>query len=173
MDLLDFETESLYFDRPMPEEAKRCLELASQHYGESDAEFALMRAYFLEPENLSVLVALYRFYYYQHRFEDTGIVAERVLILVGNQLSFPANWNQLSNPECERQAQTNMPLVSFYLLALKGSGFVDMRLGDFSQAALKFKKLKELDPLDRLRSEALLQFVETHHSLAENDNLTN
>ena len=79
MDLLDFEAESLYFDEPLKQEAQRCIEQAAASYGTVQAEGLLMRAYFLEPEHPSVLVALYRYFYYRHQLADALLVADRVL----------------------------------------------------------------------------------------------
>ena len=67
MDLLDFDGEAMYFDEPVSTEVERMLAEAAQHYGEEIAERRLLQAYFLEPTHLTVLVALYRFFYYQRR----------------------------------------------------------------------------------------------------------
>ena len=70
MDLLDFSDCELYFDVPMPAAAEQLLAQASAEYGDPSAETALLRAHLLAPENLAVLVGLYRYYFYQHRLDD-------------------------------------------------------------------------------------------------------
>ena len=70
MDLLDFSDCELYFDVPMPAAAEQLLAQASAEYGDPSAETALLRAHLLAPENLTVLVGLYRYYFYQHRLDD-------------------------------------------------------------------------------------------------------
>ena len=74
MDLLDFSDCKLYFEEPMPAEAERLIAQAASEYGEPGAEMALLRAHLLAPENLSVLVGLYRYYFYQHRLDDALVV---------------------------------------------------------------------------------------------------
>ena len=81
MDLLDFNDCKLYFEDPLPAAAEALLALAAREYGEPSAELALLRAHLLAPDNLTVLVGLYRYYFYQHRLEDALQVAERALAL--------------------------------------------------------------------------------------------
>jgi hypothetical protein len=96
MDLLDFEAEQLYFDEPIDAEAQNAIATAAEYYGEKQAEDLLMRAYFLEPEHPSVLVALYRYFYYQHRLSDALRVAERVLRVFARRLGLPLDWRELN-----------------------------------------------------------------------------
>jgi hypothetical protein len=71
MDLLDFDPEPLYFDDPLAPEVDALLRAAAESYGEGQAEPHLMRAYFLAPRQPTVLVALYRYFYYRHRLTET------------------------------------------------------------------------------------------------------
>jgi hypothetical protein len=64
MDLLDFEAQGLYFEEPDVTGVKEMIATAAENYGNGDAELSLLKAYFLAPESLNVLVALNRFYYY-------------------------------------------------------------------------------------------------------------
>jgi len=70
MDLLDFEAQGLYFEEPDVAGVKEMIVTAAENYATGDAELPLLKAYFLAPQSLNVLVALNRFYYYQHRLED-------------------------------------------------------------------------------------------------------
>ena len=79
MDLLDFSDCKLYFEDSLPPEAERLIAQAANEYGEAGAELSLLRALLLAPENLSVLVGLYRYYFYQLRLEDALVVAERAM----------------------------------------------------------------------------------------------
>ncbi|HNI49426.1 MAG TPA: hypothetical protein PLN96_16265, partial [Zoogloea sp.] len=81
MDLLDFSECKLYFEEDLPPEAEEMLAQASREYGQPDAEIALLRANLMVPDNLTVLVGLYRFYFYQHRLEEALRVAERAMYL--------------------------------------------------------------------------------------------
>ncbi len=84
VDLLDFVGEDLYFDKPMSPELASLLSAVAESYGTPAAEPLLLKAYFLAPDNFSVLVGLYRFFYYQHRYEDALRVADRALAATGS-----------------------------------------------------------------------------------------
>ena len=82
MDFLDFAGEDMYFDEPVSPEVEGLLLDAAQRYGEDGAETSLLRAYFLEPEHLTVLVALYRYFYYRQRYRESLITADRAIAIV-------------------------------------------------------------------------------------------
>jgi tetratricopeptide (TPR) repeat protein len=159
IDLLAFESEELYFDEAIDEEAKVCLDRASEEYGTQEAEKTLLRAYFLEPEHPMVLVALYRFYYYQHRLKESLLVAERVLKVIGKRLEFPDDWRDLTELGIGSGVMISMTMIRFYMLALKGAGYLELRLGHYESALERLEKVAELDAKDRLGAQALLTVV--------------
>ncbi|GAB4357479.1 MAG: hypothetical protein Kow0060_10870 [Methylohalobius crimeensis] len=114
-----------------------------------------MRAYFLDPRNLSVLVALYRFYYYQHRLEDARMAAFHALAVSGERLGLPADWSQLDWAHLGHSATRSMGLLRFYLLALKGVGYLNLRLGASIAGMAMLAKVREMDPQDQLGTGAL------------------
>jgi hypothetical protein len=159
MDLLDFEGQGLYFDEPISERVNALLNQAADSYGETQAEFMLFEAYFLAPSNLTVLVALYRYFYYQHRLDDALIVSDRALLASGNMLGFPPQWQELKINHLGFGAMKSMGLVRFYLLCLKAAGYLNLRLGNDEQGIRMLKKVMELDESDRLGAGALLDVV--------------
>jgi tetratricopeptide (TPR) repeat protein len=159
IDLLAFGSEELYFDEQIDEEAKGCLERASAEYGTEEAEAALLRAYFLEPEHPMVLVALYRFYYYQHRLNESLLVAKRVLKVIGKRLEFPEDWRDLTELGIGSGVMISMTMIRFYMLALKGAGYLELRMGQYQSALERLEKVAELDAKDRLGAQALLKVV--------------
>lgn len=160
MDLLDFEAQDLYFDEAMEPEIEALLVCAADGYGEGRAETPLLKAYALRPRNLTVLVALYRYYYYQHRPAQAREIAWRAMAVVGERLRFPASWRQLTVEDLGAGALRSMGLVRFYLLALKAAAYLSLRLGERALAAEMLRKLVALDPKDRLGGRALLDFAE-------------
>jgi tetratricopeptide (TPR) repeat protein len=156
-DLLDFDGEELYFDESLNPEAKACLDQAAERYAQEQSEMALLRAYFLEPRHPMVLVALYRYYYYQHRLTDALIVAERVLRIMAQRLELPLDWHDLTEVDLGSGAMISITQIRFYLLALKGAGYLELRLGDYDSARERLQKVVELDAKDRLGGQALLE----------------
>lgn len=156
MDLLDFDGEQMYFDLPVSPEVEALTNDAAAGYGEPEAEHCLLRAYFLEPEHLSVLVALYRYFYYRHRYADALIVADRAIALSSTRLGVPADWRSLGEADLGHAVLVSMTLTRFLLLALKGSGYLLLRLGDPAGALERLEKVAELDTSDRLGFSELL-----------------
>jgi tetratricopeptide (TPR) repeat protein len=150
MDLLDFDGEPMYFDQPVGAQVDALLTYAAERYGEPEAEHSLLRAYFLEPEHLTVLVALYRHFYYRHRYADALRVAERAIGLTAVRLGLCADWRALSRADLGGAVVVSMTLTRFLLLALKGSGYLKLRLGDAADALERFEKVVEMDTSDRL-----------------------
>jgi tetratricopeptide (TPR) repeat protein len=150
MDLLDFDGEAMYFDHAPSPRVAALIAHAAEHYGDAAAEHSLMQAYFREPEHLTVLVALYRYFYYQHRYADALLVADRAIALVAEQLAVDRDWRCLSRDDLAQAGAVSMSLTRFLLLALKGAGYLELRLGEAVSALERFEKLVELDTNDRL-----------------------
>jgi hypothetical protein len=159
MDLLDFSDCKLYFEDALPAEAERLIAQAASEYGDPAAELSLLRAHLLAPENLSVLVGLYRYYFYQHRLEDALVVAERAMQLSGRHLGLPPDWNLLDENRLGSAAKNSFGLLRFYLLALKAASVVLLRLGQISASRARLTKLAGLDSRDQLGAGKLLEVV--------------
>ena len=159
MDLLEFEGQDLYFDEHMPEEIDILIKSASENYGTPKAEADLLKAFFIAPDNLTVLVALYRYYYYQHQYEKALMVAGNTLKFSGSRVGFPNKWEDLTIDHIGAGALKSMSMVRFYLIALKATGYLNLRLHNFSQARAMLSKVVELDASDRLGAAILLEFA--------------
>ncbi len=159
MDLLEFDQTELYFDEALEPEVARLLVEASDLYGSKEAETRLLWANFRAPQHLMVLVALYRYYYYQHRLEDALLVAESALAVVGRRLEFPDTWVYLREANVGAGVMRSMGLVRFYLTALKAAGYIHLRLGQMETGRSILEKLVELDSHNRLGGKALLEVL--------------
>lgn len=159
MDLLDFDQAEMYFDEPISAEIEHLVAMAAANYGSEDAELMLLRANFIAPQHLTVLVALYRYYFYQHRLEDALLVAESTLAVVGRRLEFPDTWHFLREANVGEGVMRSMGLVRFYLMLLKATGYLHLRLGNFDTGQAMLEKLVELDSHDRMGGQALLDVL--------------
>jgi tetratricopeptide (TPR) repeat protein len=159
MDLQDFEGQDMYFDMPMAAEVEQLIEEASECYGNGDAESKLLRAYVLAPKNLSLLVAMYRFYYYQHRWNDALYIADQAMQVSGEMLDMTTHWRLLTPEHLGGPALRSMGLLRFYFLALKGAGYLCLRMDDREGATERLQKVVELDPQDRLGAKFLLNMA--------------
>lgn len=160
MDLLDFNEHSLYFDQPLPAKVDELLRAAAEGYGNGEAELPLLRSYVQAPTHLTVLVALYRFFYYQHRLDEALKVAEQARLAAGSTLRFPADWQEIDLLYLNGAVRKSMGLVRFCLLALKAEGFVLLRLGELEEGRARLQKVRDLDEADRLGAGALLAVMD-------------
>lgn len=171
MNLLDFDTTRLYYDQATSADVELLLNKAAADYGTGNAESCLKLAWSQAPGNLSVLVALYRFYYYSHRLEEALEIAEQAIRAAGEQLTLPADWRNLNpvilDEACDPQT---LGLVRYYLLAVKGAAVLCLRLGRLEEAIERLRKLTELDATDLLAVRDLLELA-LRHAEADDPNV--
>lgn len=159
MDLLEFEAKDLYFEQEDSEEVMRLIQFASELYGSGDAELPLLKAYLRAPESFNVLVALNRFYYYQHRLAEALLISEKALGLIREAIGFPEDWRQLQTSHISELPKDWLTKVRFYLFTLKSIGFLHMRLENLELSRGIFEKLVALDDKDRIGAKGLLELV--------------
>ncbi|WP_317929948.1 hypothetical protein [Halioxenophilus sp. WMMB6] len=160
MDLHDFSGGEMYFDESLPAEVSKLIDSASEAYAEGNAEYPLLRAYFLAPESLTVLVSLYRFYYYQHRYVDALHCADKAMAISSAKLEMDIPWQKLDMQTLAYGLMNSMTLVRFYLMTLKGAGYLNLRLDNVDLGVQMLEKVLELDKEDRLGTGYLLATVE-------------
>jgi pantothenate kinase-related protein Tda10 len=56
-------------------------------------------------------------------------------------------------------------LLRFYLLVLKASAYLNLRLANYSEAQSQLEKLIELDSQDYLRGKTLLKWLPTNETV--------
>lgn len=164
MDLQDFDGDGLYFDEPQSAEVAGYMQAAADQYSEGLAEQSLLSALALAPHDLNVLVGLYRFYYYQHRFQEALGVAAQVMASVRPRLALPSVWRDIQPADLVSAAQHGVGLLRFYLLALKGAGYLCLRLGHFEHGKAMLAKVAELDTENRLGARLLLEVLEARNA---------
>jgi len=159
MDLLDFEAQGLYFEEPDVAGVKAMIASAAENYATGKAELPLLQAYFLAPESLNVLVALNRFYYYQHRLEEALQATLKALAIIRPLIDFPEDWRDLQLNHVNEAPADLLTQVRLYLFTLKAIGFLNMRLNNLEVSQSIFEKLAALDSKDRIGAKGLLELV--------------
>jgi tetratricopeptide (TPR) repeat protein len=159
MDLLDFEAQGLYFEQPDVAGVEELIAKAAENYAGGNAELSLLQAYFIAPESLNVLVALNRFYYYQHRLEEALTATTKALTVIRPTIAFPEDWQNLKTSHITDAPAALLTKVRMYLFTLKAIGFLNMRLENLDLSQAIFEKLVELDSKDRIGAQGLLELV--------------
>ncbi|MGR8931064.1 MAG: hypothetical protein ACU836_10515 [Gammaproteobacteria bacterium] len=159
MDLLEFDAEDLYYEQEDPQEVQELIKYASELYGNGEAELPLLKAYLRAPESLNVLVALNRFYYYQHRLAEALMISEKALVLTRMGLDFPEDWRELQRQHISDAPKEWLTQIRMYLFTLKSVGFLNMRMDNLDLSRCIFEKLVSLDDKDRIGAKGLLALV--------------
>jgi tetratricopeptide (TPR) repeat protein len=159
MDLHDFNKGKMYFDEDLAAEAGLLLEMAASSYALASTEPFLLKAYFLEPKSLTVIVAIYRYYFYEHKHKDALKAAHRAMEVAAEKIELTECWQKLNIKILGYSAMRSMETVRFYLLALKGAGYLNLRLGEYDEGISMLEKVAELDSEDRLGAKALLETI--------------
>lgn len=160
MDFLDFNNHELYFDEPLAFEDEMLLKKAAETYPAKETELILKDLRSRLPDNLTIIVALYRFYYYQHRYPDALYIATKALDVSAKKLGLRVDWKNLTKEKLGMSVLVSMGLLRFYMLSLKASAFLLMRVGQVEQAHERLKKIAELDPSDQFGVAFLLKIAE-------------
>jgi tetratricopeptide (TPR) repeat protein len=166
MDLLQFDARDLYFETEDSEDVQGLIRSASELYGSGAAELPLLQAYLRAPESLNVLVALNRFYYYQHRLAEALLIAEKALALIRRDLDFPEDWRQLEAKHISGAPKDLLTRIRLYLFTLKSIGFLHLRMHNLALSRGIFERLVMLDDKDRIGAKALLELVERSQEAA-------
>jgi len=159
MDLLEFDAQDLYYEKEDSQEVRDLIKYAAELYGSGEAELPLLKAYLWAPESLNVLVALNRFYYYQHRLAEALLISEKALTLIRQGIAFPDDWRQLEMKHISESPKDLLTQIRLYLFTLKSIGFLNMRMENLDLSRAIFEKLVALDDRDRIGAKGLLELV--------------
>lgn len=162
MDLQDFNVDTLYCEDLAATPIEQLLLEAEVQYanGSDRAESLLLKAFQLAPESLTVLIGLYRYYFYQHRHDEALFIAMQLLDCVAPRIHFPAAWRNLRDIHLAQGVMISFSFVRFYLLALKAAGSLQLQLGQHQEGLDMLRKVITMDSADRLGTRHLLNTLE-------------
>ncbi len=159
MDLLDFEANNLYYQQEDTPEVELLIQKAGLAYEQGEGELPLLQAFLRAPDSLNVLVALNRYYYYQHRLAEALLISEKALSIIRSRLRFPEDWRALQLNHITDTPKEQLSWVRLYLFTLKSIGFLRMRMHQLEPSKAIFENLKAVDSEDRIGASALLELV--------------
>jgi len=123
-----------------------------------DSLQALNDAYRAAPDQLEVLVALFKFHFYQGDTERAESLVFEALDKASRQGGFDADWRRLT-PDC---ADWSDPRGAgrFYLYSLKALAFIRLRQDAAEQAAVILDTMAFLDPGDLVGTNVIRDLLE-------------
>lgn len=159
MSVVAFHEDRVMFGVNIPQRINACLQQAVASYHEPElAERLLWDAQKMDPAQLEVYVALYKFYFYANRIEEAQDVVLMSLKKSGELGGFDADWNSLTAQSSDWFSHE--PPQRLYLYALKALSFIRLRQSDVEGANNILQKLEELDPTDQVGGSVLRQLAE-------------
>lgn len=118
----------------------------------------LYQARELDPDQLEVYTALYKFLFYRGQLDEAEQVAGEALQRAALNGGFHEDWQQLTSTSCD-WSQENGPART-YLYSLKALAFISLRKGKHAHGRSLLDKLKQLDPQDLVGSSVISQLAE-------------
>jgi tetratricopeptide (TPR) repeat protein len=162
MDLQEFNSEMLYFQTTeLSFEVEQLVAAAAQNYG-AESEQLLLQALHMAPQSLTVLIGLYRYYYYQHRYRNAIEVARQVMAMVGQKIEFPDDWRKINMNHVACGVTHTFTLVRLYFFALKAAGYCCLRMAQFEEGRAMLEKVVAMDSADRIGARLLLEVLDGH-----------
>jgi tetratricopeptide (TPR) repeat protein len=144
----------------LPVEIDWLLRQAAAAYSHPEtSETFLREATATNSDHAAVLIARYRFYFYQGRLEEALDMADLCLDKALRGLGLATDWRKV-RPEQAAFGDWGAVLPRFFLFSLKGYGYLRMRLGDLDKGREAVDKLLELDPTDKIGAKILRDVLE-------------
>jgi tetratricopeptide (TPR) repeat protein len=151
--------EAVLLGTGLPPQVVAALDEASAHYADEErAEACLQAAYALAPEHPTVLIGLYRFYFYKGRLMDAVVISTRCVVKAARLNGLRMDWRQVCAADAAF-SDFGAVLPRFYLFSLKAYPYLRLRLGDVDEGRDAVEKLLELDPTDKINARVLLDVL--------------
>lgn len=141
----------------VPEDIKELLILAAKTWeNTAESEKYMQQALAKAGENIDVLIAAYRYFYYKNNF----ILALQTVVKVTDKIkaaeNFSADWEKLKPILIKRKEE---PQIRLYLNAYAASGLVLAKLGEIEQAKEVSARVKEIDEKNDFGAGILLDIL--------------
>lgn len=147
--------ERVVFGRDIPSAVNHCLQQAVACADDFDcARTHFYRAMEMQPDQLEVYVALYKFCFYRGHLEEAEQVVMDALEMSSLRGGFTADWQQLDSTSTDWSEHEGPARV--YLYSLKALSFIRLRQGQTELAKQVLHKLKQLDEQDLVGSSVVM-----------------
>jgi tetratricopeptide (TPR) repeat protein len=147
------------FARKIKPEVNLCLQQAVASANDFEkARGFLYQARDLDPDQLEVYIALYKFCFYRGYLDEAESVALDALETAARRGEFDKQWLNL-NDESTDWTMDDGP-ARIYLYSLKALGFIRLRQGNMAGAREVLNSLAKLDPEDRVGGSVIMSLAE-------------
>jgi tetratricopeptide (TPR) repeat protein len=144
----------------LPAGAEQHLKQAGAAYHEDDlAETHLLAAFGLAPDHPAALIGLYRFYFYKGRLREALDVALLCLAKALRDLRLAPDWREVRPGDADFGSYAAV-LPRFFMFALKGYAYLQMRIGAVDEGRAAVARLLDLDPSDKINARLLISVAD-------------
>lgn len=151
--------ERVFFARDISPEVNACLQSAVACADDFEqARKLLYQARELDPNQLEVYIALYKFLFYRGQLDEAEKIVEEALQRAALSGGFHEDWQQLTSASCD-WSQEDGP-ARIYLYSLKALAFISLRKGNHKHGRALLAKLQQLDPQDLVGGSVISQLAE-------------
>lgn len=151
--------ERVVFGRNISVEVNACLQQAVACADDFErARELFYRARDIQPDQLEVYIALYKFCFYRGHFDEAEQVALDALQQSSSRGSFSVDWSLLDETSTDWSQQEGPARV--YLYSMKALAFIRLRLGQHQSAKQVLAKLQQLDKQDLIGSSVITTLAE-------------
>lgn len=151
--------ERVLFAREIKPEVNACLQAAVAYANDFErARELLYEARDLDPDQLEVYTALYKFLFYRGHLDEAREVAEESLARAALRGGFAVDWQRLDIHSGDWSVDDGPART--YLYSLKALAFISLRRGEQAQGKELLDKLNELDPQDQVGGSVIRQLAE-------------
>jgi tetratricopeptide (TPR) repeat protein len=149
----------VYFARDIKPEVNACLQQAVACANDFERARALLhQAKEMDPDQLEVYTALYKFYFYRGYLDEAEMVTGESLARAAQQGGFDPDYTVLTPSSTDWQQQDGAARA--YLYSLKALAFIRLRKDDRAGALAVLDKLQELDPEDQVGGSVIVELAE-------------
>ena len=151
--------DAVHFGFGLPPETNRHLQTAAAFVGSGEAALqALHAARESAPEQLPVLIALYKFHFYRGETEQAHELVVQTLNESSRQGGFSQDWASLS-PDSADWSDPRGP-ARVFLYSLKALAFIHLRRNEPTAAEAVLEVLERLDPTDQVGAEVIRNLLQ-------------
>lgn len=151
--------ERIHFASDIKPEVNACLQQAVACANDFERARALLhQAKEMDPDQLEVYTALYKFYFYRGYLDEAELVTLESLARAAQLGGFSGDFTQLT-PGCT-DWQVQGGAARAFLYSLKALSFIRLRKDDHAGAMAVLDKLQELDPEDQVGGSVILELAE-------------
>ena len=151
--------ERVLFARDIKPEVNACLQSAVACANDFErARELLYQARELDPDQLEVYVALYKFLFYRGHLDEAEVIALDALSSAARRGGFPAELSELT-PTSTDWSVGDGP-ARLFLYSLKALSFIRLRKGEHDEGRALLAILQLLDPQDQVGGSVIRELAE-------------